>query len=125
MPGKLTLESDLYMMDAPVQEKAKDRPFFPFVLMLADHESGMILGIEMLTPLPSLEDMWSEVPAIVVEKLADDLPPREIQVKNDMLYLVLQPVAQELRFSLKKRSSLKSIGRAKRELQKMTGSMGI
>jgi len=125
MPGKLSLEIDLYMMDAPVQEKAKDRPFFPFVLMLADHESGMILGIEMLNPLPSLEDMWSEVPAIVVEKLADDLPPREIQVKNDMLYLVLQPVAQELGFSLKKRSSLKSIGRAKRELQKMTGSMGI
>lgn len=125
MPGKLTLEIDVYMMDTPVQEKAKERPFFPFMLMLADNESGMILGIEMLTPLPSLEEMWSEVPAIVVEKLADDLPPREIQVKNDMLYRVLQPVAQELGFSIKKRSSLKSIGRAKRELQKMTGSMGI
>lgn len=125
MPGKLTLEIDLYMMGEPVQEKPKERPFFPFMLMLADHDSGMILGVDMLTPLPSLEEMWSEVPAIVVEKLADDLPPREIHVKDDMLYLLLQSVAEEAGFNLKKQPRLKQIDRAKRELRNFTNSMGF
>jgi hypothetical protein len=123
MPGRLTIEIDLYMLSEPVQEKPKERPFFPFMLMLADHESGMILGIDMLTPLPSLEEMWSEVPAIVVEKLADNLPPKEIHVKDDMLHLLLQPVAQEVGFNLKKQSRLKQIDHAKRELQKFTNAM--
>lgn len=126
MPGKLTLEIDLYMMDEPVQEKRNERPFFPFMFMMAEPESGMIVGVDMLTPLPSLESMWSEIPAMVVEKLANDLlPPREILVKDDMLYLLLQPVAQELGFSLKKQSSLKTINRAKRELQRFTKTRGF
>lgn len=123
MPGKFVLELDFYMMEEPVQEKRNERPFFPFMLMLADHESGMILGVDMLTPLPTIEEMWSEIPAVVVEKLADDLPPKEIHVKDDMLYLVLQPVAEEVGFNLKKQPRLKQIDRAKRELQKFTRSM--
>jgi len=125
MPGKLTLEIDLNMMDEPVQEKTGERPFFPFMLMLADHDSGMILGVDLLTPLPSMEAMWSEVPALVVEKLAEGFPPKEIQVKDDMLYFLLQPVAQELGFSLKKQSRLKEIDRAKRELRKFTNSIRL
>jgi hypothetical protein len=125
MPGKLTLEIDLHMMDEPVQEKPKERPFFPFMLMLADHDSGMILGFDLLTPLPSLEAMWSEVPATIVEKLADNLPPKEIQVQDDMLYLLLQPIAQELGFKLKKQSRLKAIDLAKRELRKFSSSLGF
>jgi hypothetical protein len=125
IPGKFILEIDFYMMEEPVQEKRNERPFFPFILMLADHESGMIVGIDMLTPLPSLEEMWYEIPAIVVEKLADGLPPKEIHVKDDMLYILLQPVAEEAGFSLKKQSRLKQIDRAKRELRKFTNRLGF
>jgi hypothetical protein len=85
----------------------------------------MILGFDLLTPLPSMESMWSEVPAIVVEKLAEGLPPKEIQVKDDMLYFVLQPVAQELGCAIRKQSRLKMIDRAKRELRNFMGLRGI
>jgi hypothetical protein len=116
MPGNMTLEIDLSMMSEPVQDKAYERPFFPFLLMLADHKSSMILGVDLLTPLPSMESMWSEVPAVVVEKLAEGFPPKEIHVKDDMLYLLLQPVAEELGCAIKKQSRLKVIDRAKRNL---------
>ncbi len=125
MPGKFILEIDFYMMEEPVQEKRNERPFFPFILMLADHESGMIVGIDMLTPLPSLEEMWSEIPAIVVEKLADGLPPREIHIKDDMLYILLQSVAEEAGFNLKKQPRLKQIDRAKKELRNFTNRLGF
>lgn len=125
MPGKMTLEIDLYMMEEPVQEKRGERPFFPFMLMLADHDSGMILGVDLLTPLPSMEAMWSEVPAVIVEKLAGGFSPKEIQVKDDMLYILLQPVAEEVGFRLNKQSRLKMIGRARQELQNFMGLRGI
>lgn len=125
MPGKLTLEIDLHMMEEPVQEKAKERPYFPFMLMLADHDSGMILSFDLLPPIPSMEAMWSEVPAIVVEKLAQGFPPKEVQVKDEMLHLLLQPIAQEAGFRLKKKSRLKMIERARRELRNFMGLRGI
>jgi hypothetical protein len=125
MPGSLTLEIDLSMMSEPVQDKAYERPFFPFMLMLADHESGMILGADLLTPLPSMESMWSEVPAAVVERLAEGFPPKEIHVKDDMLYFLLQPVAEELGCAIKKQSRLKVIDHAKRELQNFMGGRGF
>lgn len=125
MPGKLTLEIDLYMMEEPVQEKRGERPFFPFMLMLADHDSGMILGFDMLTPLPSMEAMWSEIPAIVVEKLAEGFPPKEVLVKDEMLHLLLQPVAEEAGFRLKKEPRLKMIEYARQELQNLMGGRGI
>lgn len=125
IPGKMTLEIDLYMMEEPVQEKRGERPFFPFMLMLADHDSGMILGVDLLVPLPSMEAMWSEVPAVVVEKLAEGFPPKEILVKDEMLYILLQPVAEEVGFRLNKQSRLKMISRARRELQNFMGLRGI
>ncbi|HXF85653.1 MAG TPA: hypothetical protein VNK49_09705 [Anaerolineales bacterium] len=125
MPGKLTLEIDLYMMMDPVQEKANERPFFPFMLMLADHHSGMILGFDLLTPLPSMEAMWSEVPAVVVEKLAEGFPPKEVLVKDAMLYMLLQPVAEEAGFRLKKESHLKMIERAQNEFLGFMGGRRI
>lgn len=125
MPGKLTLEIDLYMMEEPVQEKAKERPYFPFMLMLADHDSGMLLDVDLLTPLPSMEAMWSVVPAIVAEKMAAGFPPKEVRVKDGMLHLLLQPVAQEVGFRLKKESRLRTIDHARRELRNFMELRGI
>lgn len=125
MPGKMTLEIDLYMMMQPVQEKTGERPYFPFMLMLADHDGSMILGFDMLPPLPSMEAMWSEIPAVVVEKLAEGFPPKEVLVKDKMLYLLLQPVAEETGFSLKKVSRLKRIEQFQQELQNFMGGRGI
>lgn len=125
MPGNLSLEIDLHMMSEPVQEKTNERPFFPFMLMLADHDSGMILGVELLTPVPSMEAMWSEVPAKVVQKLAQGHPPKEVRVKDEMLYILLQPVAQEVGFNLKKESRLKRIDHARNELQNFLGRRGL
>jgi hypothetical protein len=64
-----------------------------------------------------MEAMWSEVPAVVVEILAQGFPPKEVLVKDNMLYLLLQPVAQEAGFRLKKESRLKMTENIGRELQ--------
>jgi hypothetical protein len=49
------------------------------MLMLADHDSGMILGVDLLNSPAIHGSHVVGVPAIVVEKLADNFPPNEIQ----------------------------------------------
>ncbi|MCL4529484.1 MAG: hypothetical protein M1282_08730 [Chloroflexi bacterium] len=125
MPGKTTIEIDLNMMLNPVQEKSKERPYYPFMLLFVDKESHMILGAELLEPLPSMNSMYEEVPAVVVESLAAGFPPKEIHVKDAMLYVLLQPVAEELGFKLKKMPRLPALERVKRELDDMMGGLRI
>src|SRR5262249_6619551 len=62
------IEIELTMLPMPVREK-KDRPFFPYLLMLVDASSGMILGNDMLQPLPSLDSIRAEFPTKVAEHL--------------------------------------------------------
>jgi hypothetical protein len=64
--------------------------------------------------------VYEEIPAVVAECLAAGFPPKEIQVKNDMLNLLLRPLADELGFKIKKQSRLRVIERVRRELQKFT-----
>jgi hypothetical protein len=116
MPGKMIIEADLAMIDHPTQNNRKERPFFPYLLMLAEHDTGIILASDLLNPLPSLEGMMGEVPMRVVESLANRLAPQEIQVKDDLLFVLLQPVAKEIGFKLTKTSRLRSIDGAKKEM---------
>ncbi|MEW5940592.1 MAG: hypothetical protein AB1750_13060 [Chloroflexota bacterium] len=122
MPGKMVVEADLsIMLNNPAQDNRKERPYFPYMLMLAEHESGYILASELLKPLPSIESMLGEIPAIVTEILANGLPPKEIQVKDPMLYLLLQAVAKVAGFRVTQTSHLRAIERAKREMKRFFG----
>lgn len=118
MPGSATVEVDFYMLDEPIQENKQERPFFPYMLMLAEHDSGFILGTELLKPLPSMQAMWEQIPAKVVESLANTLEPKEILVQNVLLKGLLQSIGDELGIKIKKVSRLTAINRAKRELNK-------
>ena len=121
MPGDATVEVDFAMFSEPVQENRKERPYFPFMLMLAEHESGFILASDLLTPLPSLESMWEQVPMKVVESLANVLAPKEIQVQDEFLQVLLQPLGQMLGINIKKVKRLTAANRAKREMNRFMG----
>lgn len=86
--------------------------------MMAEHDSGFILGTELLEPLPTLEAMWEEIPAMVIEGLANTLAPKEIQVRDEFLKSFLGLLEEELGIKVKKVSRLTAINRAKRELNR-------
>jgi hypothetical protein len=118
MPGRMVLEADLYMMAEPVQDGRKTRPYFPYMLMLVDHDSRFILATDILKPLPSLESMLGEIPARVTELLASKFAPREIQVKDPMLSALLKIVADEAGFKVTNPSRLRAIEHVKREMKR-------
>ncbi len=112
-----TVEIDLQMMEQPVREKEFDRPYFPFLLMVAERQSKMILGADLLSPLPSLEAMWEEIPAVVTEMLANYFLPKELQVKNPTIALLLSPLEEELALKVKLVSRLPTVEFAQDELR--------
>jgi hypothetical protein len=118
LPGSAIIEVDCTMMSEPVQENRKERPYFPYMLLLAEHDSGFILGTELLTPLPTTEAMWGQVPMRIVEILASGFAPKEIQVPNAFMAGLLQPLEATLGIKIKKVSRLTAINRAKRELNR-------
>jgi len=106
---KAHLELDFFMLPAPVKDTG-DRPYFPYMLMVVDAESGMILGSELLQPFPSLEAMWGSIPEILVDRLTGmELLPEKISVDSDLLFALLEPLAEEAGFELELASSLPSL----------------
>lgn len=112
------LEVDLHMMQGAVKDDQSDRPFFPFLLMVVERASGMILGADMLAPLPNMEEMWSNIPTQVVESLAGSFKPKEIQVKDHLLFQLLSLVGKETGIQVKQVSRLPKLEQALRELER-------
>lgn len=117
----IILEMDVSMMMEGVMSDEFERPFFPFVLIAIDQGSGMILGMDLLPPLPSLEKMWAKVPSKILELLADRFKPREIQVTDPLLYQLLEVAGQQAGFNVKQVKRLPQVERAQRELKKFRG----
>lgn len=118
MPGNAIIEIDLFMVSHPVQDNHEERPYFPYMLMICEHDSRMILATDLLQPLPTLEAMWESVPAKVVETLARRLAPKEIVVRNDFLKSMLEFVGEELGCKIKKSARLAAIDSARKELNR-------
>ncbi|MGQ9493990.1 MAG: DUF6930 domain-containing protein [Anaerolineae bacterium] len=113
--SRLVLEVD-FMMPTPIEEKGK-RPFFPYMLLIVDRDSGMVLGSEVLTPEAGLEAMWGTIPLMLTYQL--DLVrvvPRRINVRSLLLNQLLQPLAEVLGFEIKTTPTLHSLNQAKKFL---------
>ncbi|HEV2663276.1 MAG TPA: hypothetical protein VG324_00075 [Blastocatellia bacterium] len=106
------IEIELTMLPMPVREK-KARPFFPYLLMLVDESSGVILGNDMLQPMPSLDAMRAEFPTKVAEHLMQlGARPLKIAVRTETTARSLAPLAEELGIRIKLSPSLPALDEA-------------
>jgi len=95
-------EMHFFMFPTPIQGEKGARPVFPYMLLTVDAGSGMVLGTELLEPVPSLEAMWGSVPLAVARQLAGlGLRPEQVTVESELLFGLLRPLAESSRFELK------------------------
>lgn len=107
------LEVDLFALPTPIEEKGQ-RPFFPYMLLVVDSNSGMVLGSELLTPEEGLEAMWGVIPLTLLYQLAQaEVVPRQINVESLLLTQLLRPLAEGLGFEISRKAVLPSLNRAK------------
>jgi hypothetical protein len=107
------IEIDLFIMPVALGERGT-RPHFPYMVLSVEAESGFVLGSDVLTADPSLEEMWGLVPMKVVYHLARvGINPGEVSVRTLLLLNLLQPLADEVGFRLNHSHSLPSLDAAK------------
>jgi hypothetical protein len=106
------VEVDFFRFPAAIEEGP--RPFYPHALLLADARSGVILGVDLLTPVDSLERMWGQVPDAVVRRLLGaGQAPREMRARSELLLQLLEPLAAKVGFTLRRATSLPSADAAR------------
>ncbi len=116
-PGRHTLEIDLFMFPAPIAPKG-ERPYFPYMLMIVEAQSGMIVANELLEPLPSLQAMWEGVLGAFLTQLAKlELRPATVRARSPLLLDLLEYPAYEVGFALEASDELPGIDEAREALK--------
>ena len=117
-----SVEIDLVMLLSPVEGRRGKRPYFPFTLLIVDADSGMILSHDLLSPLPSLDDMYRKVPQKVIDLLlSNNMLPYEIHTQSHVLTTLLSPLFEELDTPVVERPSLPMVNEAKAAMFKHVG----
>ena len=85
--------------------------------------SGMILGHEMLAPVPGLEAVWSHIPNAIIDLLTQmGAKPKETRVSSPILFGLLQPIAQVAKLKVVQKDRLPMLEEAKEAMfQWLTG----
>lgn len=107
---EVRLEVDFFMFPAPVKGEGGSRPYFPHMLLAVEAESAMILGSELLAPEPSPEAMWGLVPESLADQLLGaEMAPEKVTVDSELLFQLLEPLAEEAGFEMELSESLPSM----------------
>ena len=112
-PTDVALEIDLFMSTmSPIGPK-NERPWYPYMLLVVDGNSGHAFGLEVLKLNTTLEDLWAEVPQRVLNVLGKHkLRPVVIHVRTAEMETVLQPLASRMGISVKRKKWLPRLSQA-------------
>jgi hypothetical protein len=109
---RLGLELDLVSLPAAIGARGT-RPTRPYMLMLADGRSGMIVGFELLQAEPTLAEMHAQIPLKLADWLMQaQVVPEEIHVRASFLPDLLHPLTSTLSIRLAQTDSLPAIDAA-------------
>jgi hypothetical protein len=109
----LDLEVDLSIAHASIRKRGQ-RPEAVYTLMVADSDSGLIMGIEPMTAKGSLAVMHAEIPNVLVKMLGqNNLVPERMTVRPDNLRRLLKPLAQGLNIELRYAAELPRVDEAR------------
>jgi len=94
------MEADLLMGPGTVGKRG-DRPAAVYILMLADHASGFIFGIEVMSAEQGLAGMYaSALNRIAGLLLKAELLPKRLLIQSGRLFELLKPFTQKLNIEL-------------------------
>ncbi len=103
-------EADLFFFPGAVREKRGERPYFPYALVLVDAASGFVLGVELISPIPSLEEAWGKAfTALAALIVRAGVLPSQMTIRSSVLFETFQPLAKDLGIRLVRREHLPAL----------------
>lgn len=116
------LEVDCLILPKPIQEKRDTPPIMPYVYLVVDSRTGMVLASDILQADPTLESMYAQIPQKLMTVLAQ-MPRRvkEIHVSSALMRDLLQPLGKDAGFPVRLRDELPALDSAIDEMFSMMG----
>ncbi|MBU4601747.1 hypothetical protein KKA86_01450, partial [bacterium] len=101
-----------------IKEK-EERPFYPYIILWVDQYSGFILSHDLAKPAECMSEFQRNF-----FKLAENRKtlPREILVKKEETFKLLEPITSELGINLRRVKKLKMLEEAQASMRKFTTS---
>jgi hypothetical protein len=96
----------------PVKEEG--RPYYPYVLLLMDHDQGFILT----TRLEKQGDHFQVFVNAILDVMEEGYLPEEILFRRSDVSGLLEPLASKLGFRLKRVRKLREVEKARRSVEK-------
>jgi hypothetical protein len=118
-PVANVLEVDCFMMPSPVQDGKDSRPYFPYMLMIVEGQSGYIFHTDLLSPVPDITGMWSAIPGRLLSTLKQlNVLPQVIHVRTPFMAQILAPLADKLGIQVKQSRRLPALDQARNEFER-------
>jgi hypothetical protein len=112
-PVAAVWEIDFFYTPTPVSEG--ERPFFPYAIMIMDHDSGFILDTHLAGETSRRKEFIDRFLCCIEETSS---LPLEILVRKDEAAGFFQPYTSRLNIKLSKVKKLPNIDHARREMEK-------
>ena len=112
-PVAAVWEIDFFYTPTPVSEG--ERPFFPYAIMIMDHDSGFILDTHLAGETSRRKEFIDKFLSCIEETSS---LPLEILVRKDEAVGLFQPYTSRLNIKLSKVKKLSNIDHARREMEK-------
>lgn len=112
------LEVDFFLFPGAIGKRT-ERPATAYVLLALIQQSDTVLCVELMQATDTLEDMWGQIPGILLAHLARrGIRPAEIHAKHSRLLEILPTVFERLGTRIVENRSLKKMRTAKRRLDR-------
>ena len=114
------IEFDFFMSISPIREP-KHRAYYPFLFLMVDHHSGMILGVEIAAGHEALSEALKKI--ILAHLNNTKSIPQALLVSNAQLFKALTPLSKLLGIAVQKVDYLEELTPVKENLltQMMAG----
>jgi len=115
--GFLTLELDFFLLNRPTTDD-NGQPFFPYLLLLVEKNSEMILGFEMLTAVEGFDEMFEEIPSKLILILSlQQSKPKKIHFQSERLFGMLENILGSLGVKSELKPKLKILNGARKAME--------
>ncbi len=89
------LQLDLFLLPSTVREKGS-RDFFPFVLLMVDKMTELIVSMSVLSPQPDLRSMYESIPQKVLDELIRiGHRPVKMEMSSSLLFGLLEEILEK------------------------------
>lgn len=115
---RFTLQADLFAVRSQIKEKEDPRPYLPYILIVVEADSGMVLGTDLMIAKPSLDAVWAQTQLSFLETVARlESIPHRIAVRDQRLYNLLTPIARGLGIRLRVSRRLPALDEARAAIE--------